>query len=641
MDVLVWSPTVGWNSTNFSPHYYLFKTQYQHYGRYPDDVKWLKFGDITAEEAIEQITSPLGAVFLGIYPWNKIILLDFVKYLESRFPDTPIFFGGVEIDFSNLSLFREYKNVKGLVKGEGEVPLTQIIDTLYEKRELVEVPGLWIKQEDYFIQPKQEAPRIKFKDGIGPKDGDFFEVDYSYLIENSEDIFNDIKTNYNNIDNESKTKYFFWESTRGCPYGCVYCDWGGGINTKVRRKPTWMIEQELDLIFKNLDNFFFHLFDANFGIFPQDIDTAQYIADLLKKYNKVGKIDISITFAKNNQDNVARIIEILNPVKSSMPWSLDIQSTDPGVLEDIKRTQAPMKLIAEKYKIKENKSKFYTNAMLALPGTTLEKDFKTWCDILDAGSQVSGYITTIPPQSEMLSPQFVKQWNVKTFTTGFEHATINHLNYNLKDTCEIIYMHSCNSFSTEEYIDILMMFEIIQLLDGCYITKFARLLAGKNGYGAYDFYKPIFDKFLLDESWLGVNINDIRQSIRNWIFNNQPFGIIKETVFADTLLKRLIYKYYFKNLKEDLLLLVGHMDKQISTALDIGFATLPTNNEKTYKFDEGLVYVKNPSCELDKIDYQNTVVVTPTVFRKDSIHDVSSRMMNPVLLDNIINNYRP
>ena len=642
-NILIWSPTTGWYTTNYSPHYYLFKTHYKHYGKFADNVNWMSYGDITATEAIEQVrVKQPNLVLLGIYPWNRKEILNFCELLEQEFPTIPVFLGGIELNFHDTSMLDKYNNVIGIIQGEGEVPNTLIVDAYCTTGLYDNIPGVWIRHKGKYLKPDRESPRIKFKGGIGPKDGNFFEIDYSWLIENADDIFKDIKTNYN-LDTQKNNglRYFFWESAKGCPYGCVYCDWGGGINTKVRRKPKHIIEQELDLIFKNLDNLFLHVVDANFGIFPQDIETAECIAELIRKYNKVGKVDLSITFAKNNQDNVAHIIEILTPVKSQMPWSLDLQTTDQGVLDDIKRTQAPIEYISQKYKLKENRSKFYTNVMLGLPGTNIEKDFKSWCDVLDAGSQVNGYITTIPPQAIMLSPEFIEEWDVKTFRTHWEHATLNHLNYYTQDSAEIIYMHSCKSFSTEMYIDTLMLHEQIQLLDGCYITKFARILANKNNYGAFDFYKLIVEKFFVDEKWLGVNINDIRLSIRDWIFNDKPFGHINGKVFTEVLMQNLIISYYLRNLKQELLNFVGHMHPQIENALDIGFRTLPVGKKNDYKFETKLKYSSTPICELTESATTNTIVVNPNLFSKNSIKQVAGRMMSPESMDWIISNYRP
>ena len=184
MNVLIWSPTTGWSSSNFSPHYYLFKTHYRHFGKYNDAVTWYTHSDITAEQAIKETVVKPDAVFLGIYPWNKNILHNYINYLGQKFPSTPVFMGGVELNFHDTSELIPYKNITALIKGEGEVPMSDIINHVYEGRPLQGIPGVWVRSQDKFACPTKEAPKIKYKGGIGPKGNDFFEVNYSYLIEN-------------------------------------------------------------------------------------------------------------------------------------------------------------------------------------------------------------------------------------------------------------------------------------------------------------------------------------------------------------------------------------------------------------------------------------------------------------------------
>jgi radical SAM superfamily enzyme YgiQ (UPF0313 family) len=38
------------------------------------------------------------------------------------------------------------------------------------------------------------------------------------------------------------------ETTRGCPYGCTYCDWGGGVSTTVLQKSLENVKQDIELM---------------------------------------------------------------------------------------------------------------------------------------------------------------------------------------------------------------------------------------------------------------------------------------------------------------------------------------------------------------------------------------------------------
>lgn len=649
MNILIWSPCIGWYSTNYSPHFYLFTTHYKHHGKFPNKVNWFTIPDLNPDLTLEIKKIKPDAVFLGIYPWNKKLLLEFINLCQKIIPLTPVFIGGVSISFYNLDEFLNYQNLVGIIQGEGEVPITQIIDNLVENVTLNHIPGVWLREKNQFNKPFKAAPRISYKNGLGPKGEDFFEVEYSWLIENQIEIFNDIK---NNIalrpkDLSSHDLYFIWESSRGCPYECVYCDWGGGIATKIRRKPTLMILKELDVIFDNLDSFgsnliTLHITDANFGIFKEDIKTSEYMVEKITNNNLSGKIFLSFTFAKNNHDTVKEILDILTPVKNSVPWNLDIQSTDKGVLESIKRIQVPIEIISKKYDIKENKNNFSTNMMLALPGSNFEKDLKTCCDILDSGSQINGYLTTVPPQSEMYGPEYKEKWQIQTFITSHEHTPISLYNVEKSSNIEIIYMNSCKSFSTDEYIDILIAYEILQLLDGCFVTRFARILANKNGFNSYSFYEPILKNIFFDDNIEGLKIRDVRKSVYDWIFFNQPYGIVDNQLYIGLIAKKLFLNFKLKSLKKDLLELVGHMEPNIENALEIGFLSMPFLTPKNHvTIPCNLYFEQYPHCELIPVKYDNVICIKPEISRENSLINLVLRFNNPLSLNSVFQNQRP
>ena len=35
------------------------------------------------------------------------------------------------------------------------------------------------------------------------------------------------------------------ETTRGCPYKCVYCEWGGGTGTKIIKKDMELVKRDI------------------------------------------------------------------------------------------------------------------------------------------------------------------------------------------------------------------------------------------------------------------------------------------------------------------------------------------------------------------------------------------------------------
>ena len=69
-----------------------------------------------------------------------------------------------------------------------------------------------------------------------------------------------------------------WETNRGCPFSCTYCDWGSATNSKVSRMHLDRVYAELDWFSKNKVEFIFCC-DANFGMLPRDYDIALKAAE--------------------------------------------------------------------------------------------------------------------------------------------------------------------------------------------------------------------------------------------------------------------------------------------------------------------------------------------------------------------------
>jgi putative methyltransferase len=55
------------------------------------------------------------------------------------------------------------------------------------------------------------------------------------------------------------------ETTRGCPYSCTFCDWGGGVGTKVIKKNLNDVKSDIDSLIE-VDPSSIYICDANFGL---------------------------------------------------------------------------------------------------------------------------------------------------------------------------------------------------------------------------------------------------------------------------------------------------------------------------------------------------------------------------------------
>jgi radical SAM superfamily enzyme YgiQ (UPF0313 family) len=163
-----------------------------------------------------------------------------------------------------------------------------------------------------------------------------------------------------------------FETTRGCPFSCAFCADGQASKNKVHRYDPERTKDELIYIAKRIKNMSELMnADINFGMYKQDLVTANVIREIQDKYNYPKTVIVA-----TGKNMPQRIIDVASIIKG---WQLgaSIQSTDPGVLKASSRenitSNAYKKLID--FGNNSNATKTYTDLMVALPGDTKEKHY--------------------------------------------------------------------------------------------------------------------------------------------------------------------------------------------------------------------------------------------------------------------------
>ncbi len=164
------------------------------------------------------------------------------------------------------------------------------------------------------------------------------------------------------------------ETTRGCPFSCTFCADGLPTKNKIYRFEQQRTREELQYIarhVKNVDELI--ITDLNFAMYQEDLDTARAIAEIQKDFKY--PILISASAGKNKPKKVIDVAGIL-----SGSWTLgaSIQSTDPEVLQAIKRNNISSEAYQELIEFGNSlpNSKTHTEIILGLPGDTKQKHFE-------------------------------------------------------------------------------------------------------------------------------------------------------------------------------------------------------------------------------------------------------------------------
>jgi hypothetical protein len=195
--------------------------------------------------------------------------------------------------------------------------------------------------------------------------------------------------------------------------------------------------------------------DANFGMFKEDADKARAIAALYDKYSWPKHIQVA--GGKNQKHRLREVTRILG---GRMDISASMQSTDPEILENIKRANISYgELNGLGAWSHEMNAKSFVELILGLPGDTVAKHRKSVEDSVRSGvSVVRMHQLIMLPQTEMMTPESKARYGMET---KYRVAARSFGRYRAfgEEFIAVEYDEICttqDSMSFEEYIDCRM-----------------------------------------------------------------------------------------------------------------------------------------------------------------------------------------
>ena len=331
------------------------------------------------------------------YVWNEKISLKIAEELKKKDPNKFIVFGGPSVpdntdDRAELFL-KKNKFIDVCVHQEGERTSSMLLEN-FPNRDYGNIPNIsYLKDDKYFNNPN--IPRLKtFEKAPSP-----------YLC----GVFDDL------IKQNPKERWLAsWETNRGCPFSCAYCDWGSATNSKVSRMELDRVFDEMDWFSKNKIEFIFCC-DANFGMLPRDYDIALKAVENKKKYGYPHVLSVQNT--KNARERAYKVQKLLAENGLSKGVTLAMQSVDPHTLKEIKRDNIS---IADYQELQKRFTRdgitTYTEFILALPGDTYRSFANGVSDVIQAGqhNRIQFNNLSILPNAEMANKDYVARHKIET-----------------------------------------------------------------------------------------------------------------------------------------------------------------------------------------------------------------------------------
>ncbi|MBV9763030.1 MAG: radical SAM protein [Acidobacteriaceae bacterium] len=377
-----------------------------------------KYGDPSAFEFLLPIFRPTpladavgilqnaDLVGFSTYIWNIRQSLRIASELKRARPQTLIVFGGPQVPNRAEAFLRENPFIDIVCHGEGERVFFQILQQA-GARDWSAIPSVsYLNAEGAFIA-NPTAPRAQ----------DLSQFPSPFL----ENVFEPVMRANPDLHWQSA-----WETNRGCPFGCTFCDWGSAIASKVYRFDMDRVKAETDWFArKRIAHVFFC--DANFGILTRDIDIAKAYVESLERHNH--RMSVSVQTAKNSTDRCYEVQRILwDSGRAFLSATTSLQSVDPGTLKIIKRDNISLESfhdLARRHH--EHGVPTNTEIIVGLPGETYESFASGISEVIRRGQHnfLNIYECQVLPNAEMGSSAYQTAYGMELASVPMIDGSLN------------------------------------------------------------------------------------------------------------------------------------------------------------------------------------------------------------------------
>ena len=298
------------------------------------------------------------------------------------------------------------------------------------------------------------------------------------------------------IQKSNRKPRMIWETNRGCPYRCTFCDWGSATNSKIRKFDTTRLENEIKVFHKFKPGFMF-IADANFGIFKTDVNLAEKLCEA-KKENSY-PMTVSFNPAKNNKKFVNKINDVFFDNEMIHCIQISFQHTDEHVLSAIERSNIKTEKILEELEDNYKKRIPLVGVLIqSCPGDTLSKWKKSVTDLMEWGfhEDIKCHDFQVLPNAPASHKSYREKWGIETVIRP--HFDTVRLINDSEELNKAEFIVATNTFTKEDWKKMKSWSEIVQTLHYNSLTKFIALyLRYYHNVSFLDFYSGLISTNLL------------------------------------------------------------------------------------------------------------------------------------------------
>ena len=361
---------------------------------------------------------------VSVYVWNKIYFKTVCQEIKKRLPHITIIAGGPELDaHKDVDFFKKNPWYDYVIYGDGERAFTDLLDHLAGKQ--ADITNVVASNGTVY-------PHAVFNDKNTLKKSPYL----TYKDEIKQVITKFTKDSYARFK-RCPTIIGVWETTKGCPYACSFCDWSSGLHNKVRfwgiktknlapmERPAYELELEF---FADLKFYMVMWSNPNVGLSPQDAEIVDYWCKL-KETHPTCPISFSLQLGKVKKDVAHELYKKMIRAGLENKLKFDVQDLDPDVIANLDRPEIPW--AEHKVMIKEFVDEFPEVAgnfrskihyIWGLPGQTLAHYDYNLIETTELGFQTNFYYHEMLPNSPASDSAYIEK-----FGMNIEKVYVAHL----------------------------------------------------------------------------------------------------------------------------------------------------------------------------------------------------------------------
>jgi radical SAM superfamily enzyme YgiQ (UPF0313 family) len=360
----------------------------------PDRLRFLL--PVFTRQPVDEIAGQLrdaDVVLFSTYVWNLQLSLAVARRLKLLNPDAWIIFGGPQVPSDGASFLAAHPFVDVAVCGEGEPAILGLMEG--------RTSGEWRATAGITYR---DAAGHHVTNPKGPRLADLDVVPSPYLTGVFEPLMR---------ANPDQNWIALWETNRGCPFSCTFCDWGAATASKVYQYDLARLRGEADWFADHKIGFVFCC-DANFGILARDLEIAQYVAD--RKRATGFPQALSVQNTKNATERAYQVQKTLADAGMNKGVTLSMQSLDRATLEAVERSNIKLgtyQVLQQRFT--RERIETYADLILGLPNETYDSFVNGVSELIAHGqhNRIQFNNLSVLPNAPMADPASMRRYQME------------------------------------------------------------------------------------------------------------------------------------------------------------------------------------------------------------------------------------